>query len=130
MGNSSGAFRFKRRRTEKVMRKKAVKKKTKEKMNTSTRVLIILGVFALLFILTMIITFWIKGSVPDTLIQYVLGAGGVEALLLAGIKISKVLTESKKEIALGRIKADESSPVTNEEDNGDAFEEETEVVER
>ena len=113
-----------------MARKKAVKKKTKEKMNTSTRVLIILGVFALLFILTMIITFWIKGSVPDTLIQYVLGAGGVEALLLAGIKISKVLTESKKEIALGRIKADESSPVTNEEDNGDAFEEETEVVER
>ena len=35
--------------------------------------------------------FCVKGAVPDTLIQYTLGAGGVEALLLAGIKISKVM---------------------------------------
>ena len=30
-----------------------------------------------------------------TLIQYTLGAGGVEALVLAGIKISKVLSGEK-----------------------------------
>ena len=60
--------------------------------NTSNRVLIILGAFLLVFIACMIVTFWRFQTVPDTLIQYTLGAGGVEALLLAGIKISKVVT--------------------------------------
>ena len=60
--------------------------------NTSNRVLIILGAFLLVFIACMIVTFWRFRTVPDTLIQYTLGAGGVEALLLAGIKISKVVT--------------------------------------
>lgn len=48
------------------------------------------SVNTLVFIAAMIVTFWVKGAVPDTLIQYTLGAGGVEALLLAGIKITKV----------------------------------------
>lgn len=43
------------------------------------------------FIVAMIVTFWVKGSVPDTLIQCTMGAGGLEALLLAGIKVSKVV---------------------------------------
>ena len=60
--------------------------------NTSNRVLAILGSFLLTFIACMIVTFWRFRAVPDTLIQYTLGAGGVEALLLAGIKISKVVT--------------------------------------
>lgn len=64
---------------------------------TSDKVLIVLAVFISLFISVMIITFWVKDSVPDTLIQYTLGAGGVECLLLAGIKISKVLKGNKKE---------------------------------
>ena len=59
-------------------------------MKTTNRVLLILGIFLLAFILVMIVTFWVKDSVPDTLIQYVLGAGGVESLALAGIKIAKV----------------------------------------
>lgn len=59
--------------------------------NTSNFVLLILGLFLLAFIISMIVIFCIKGAVPDTLIQYTLGAGGVEALVLAGIKISKVL---------------------------------------
>lgn len=58
---------------------------------TSNTVLIVLGVFVLLFIVTMIVVFCVKDSVPDTLIQYTLGAGGVEATLLAAIKISKVI---------------------------------------
>ena len=61
-------------------------------MNTSKRVLVSLGLAALAFITAMIVIFCLKGAVPDTLIQYTLGAGGVEALLLAGIKISKVLS--------------------------------------
>lgn len=62
---------------------------------TSNRVLALLGLFLLAFIATMIVTYWVKGAVPDTLIQYTLGAGGVEALLLAGIKISKVIAGDK-----------------------------------
>ena len=42
-------------------------------------------------IAAMTVIFCVKDAVPDTLIQYTLGAGGVEALLLAGIKVSKVM---------------------------------------
>ncbi len=59
-------------------------------MKTSNRILLAMGLFALAFIVAMTVIFCVKGAVPDTLIQYTLGAGGVEALLLAGIKISKV----------------------------------------
>ena len=59
---------------------------------TSNIILITMGLFMLLFIITMIVTFWVKGAVPDTLIQYTLGAGGIEATALAGIKIVKVIT--------------------------------------
>lgn len=58
---------------------------------TSNVVLVLLGVFLVAFIGAMTVIFCVKGAVPDALIQYTLGAGGVEALLLAGIKISKVL---------------------------------------
>ena len=71
------------------------RRRRKKKLDTSLKVIIVMGVFAALFIITMVITFWVKDAVPDTLIQYTLGAGGVEAFLLAGIKISKVLTEAK-----------------------------------
>lgn len=64
----------------------------KQKMRTSNRVLICLGLFFFAFIVTMIVTFWVKGAVPDTLITYTLGAGGVEALALAGIRISKAIS--------------------------------------
>ena len=73
-----------------------MKRRRRKKLDTSLKVIIVMGVFAALFITTMIVTFWVKDSVPDTLIQYTLGEGGVEAFLLAGIKISKVLTGDKK----------------------------------
>jgi len=63
----------------------------KREKRTANRVLIVLGVFLLAFVAAMIVTYWVKGGVPDTLIQYTLGAGGVEALVLAAIKVSKVL---------------------------------------
>ncbi len=59
--------------------------------NTSNWVLLLIGIFVCIFITAMIVVFCVKDSVPDVLIQYTLGAGGVECLLLAGIKISKVL---------------------------------------
>lgn len=64
-------------------------------MKTSNRVLVLLGLFLLAFIIAMTVIFCVKDTVPDTLIQYTLGAGGVEALLLAGIKISKVFAGDK-----------------------------------
>lgn len=68
----------------------------KSKMTkTSNIILLVLGVFLLAFIITMIVVFCVKGSTPDTLIQCVLGAGGFEAIALAGIKISKVVVGEK-----------------------------------
>lgn len=43
--------------------------KRRSKRKTSNAVLLVLGLFLLAFIVTMIVTFWVKGSVPDTLIQ-------------------------------------------------------------
>ena len=64
-------------------------------MKTTNRVLLILGVFLLAFILCMIVTFWVKGAVPDTLIQCVLDGSAIEAVVLAAIKIVKVWRGNK-----------------------------------
>lgn len=66
-------------------------------MKTSNKVLLVLGVFILAFVIAMIVTFWKFQSVPDTLITYTLGAGGLEALALAAIKVSKVVSGEKGE---------------------------------
>lgn len=66
-----------------------------QKKKTSNTVLLALGLFALVFIVIMTVIFCVKGSVPDTLIQYTLGAGGVEALALSAIKVSKVVSGEK-----------------------------------
>ena len=63
---------------------------------TSNLILAILGVFLLVFIVCMTVIFCIKGSVPDTLIQCVLGAGGLEAAALAWIKNTKVRSGAEK----------------------------------
>lgn len=60
------------------------------KPKTSNVVLIVLGLFILAFVVAMIVIYCKFQSVPDTLIQYVLGAGGLESLALAFIKISKI----------------------------------------
>ena len=63
--------------------------------NTSNKILLVLGLFIFAFIVTMIVIFCKYGSVPDTLIQYTLGAGGIEAVMLAAIKVSKVVSGEK-----------------------------------
>lgn len=65
-------------------------------MKTSNTVLLVLGLFVLAFIVCMIVTYWRFQAVPDTLIQYTLGAGGLEALALAAIKVSKVVRGEKQ----------------------------------
>jgi hypothetical protein len=69
--------------------------KKNKKRKTSNMVLLVIGFFIMAFIVSMEVIFCVTGSVPDTLIQYTLGAGGVEILLLAAIKISKVVVGEK-----------------------------------
>lgn len=64
--------------------------KRRRRAKTSNVILMALGVSTLAFIVAMTVIFCVKGAVPDTLVQCYFGGGGVEALLLAGIKISKV----------------------------------------
>jgi hypothetical protein len=66
-----------------------------KKRKTSNLVLLAIGIFIVAFIVSMEVIFCVTGSVPDTLIQYTLGAGGIEVLLLAAIKISKVVVGEK-----------------------------------
>lgn len=53
--------------------------------------LIVRGVliYWVLFVLTAWVTFWIKDTVPDTLIQYGLGGSALELVVTALIEISR-----------------------------------------
>ena len=80
-----------------LLPRKRSERPEKPKMNTSTKVLIALGVFLLVFIVAMIVTYWVTGGVPDTLISCVLDTGKAEAVVLAAIKISKVIKGKTEE---------------------------------
>ena len=71
--------------------------KKSKKRKTSNIVLLVLGLFIMAFIVSMEVIFCVTSSVPDTLIQYTLGAGGLEVLVMAVIKISKVVSGEKEE---------------------------------
>lgn len=66
-------------------------------MNTSNKVLILLGIGIGAFILVMIVTYWKTGGVPDTLVEKVLDFGQWEAGFLAAIKVAKTVKGEKKE---------------------------------
>ncbi len=74
-----------------------MKKTEKKPLGTIDKILIILGGFMGLFTIAMIVTFYIKDAVPDTLITCVMGCGGVEGILTAAITISKQITSSDKD---------------------------------
>jgi hypothetical protein len=67
----------------------------KQPHKTSNVVLLALGLFVFMFIVAMIVIYCMTGGVPDTLIQYTLGAGGVEAAALSFIKVSKIKAGEK-----------------------------------
>lgn len=50
-------------------------------MKTLDKILITLGIFIALFIITMIVLFCIYQAIPDTLVVAVLGSGSSEAIL-------------------------------------------------
>lgn len=65
--------------------------KFKKAGKTLDKILIILGVFLLLFIISMEVMFYICGSVPDALITGVLGGGIFEVGFTAAITIAKIV---------------------------------------
>lgn len=68
------------------------KKKTRskrEQLHTLDRYVISVFIYWIVFVICSWVTFWIVGSVPDTLIQYGLGGGAVELAMAAAIKIFK-----------------------------------------
>lgn len=76
-------------------RKKATKTR-KKTIKTRNKILIIVSIFLLVFIIAMIIIFCVKGSVPDTLIDKVLGVGGIIDVMTAAIAIADKVLERKK----------------------------------
>ena len=53
-------------------------------------------VYWCLFIITAWVTYWVKDSIPDTLIQYGLGGGAIELVLSAVIEITRDKLGPKK----------------------------------
>ena len=50
---------------------------------------IVLGtcIYFILFIITAWVTYWVKGDIPEPLIQYGLGGGTIELVLSAAVEI-------------------------------------------
>lgn len=73
-------------------------KTRKKRMKTRNKILIIVSIFLLVFIIAMTVIFCVKGSVPDTLIDKVLGVGGVVDIMTAAITIADKVLERKKSV--------------------------------
>ena len=71
--------------------------KHRKPMNTSNMVLILMGAGLGIFIAVMVVTYWVKGGVPDSLIDKVLDFGQWEAGFLAAIKVAKTVKGKTKE---------------------------------
>lgn len=72
-----------------LIQEKLIKRNTQQKPKRKKMDLIVRGVliYWVVFVLIGWVTFWIKDSVPDTLIQYGLGGGAVELLVSGAIEI-------------------------------------------
>lgn len=65
-------------------------------MSKLTKILLIIGLFDVAFIITMIVIFLLTGQEMSTLISYVLGASGVEAIVSALIKVTNIKNENSQ----------------------------------
>jgi len=65
-------------------------------IGTMNLVLLVLGVFLLAFIVTMIVIFVRQGQIPDTLVQCVFGACGVEGGIMGWIKTTKERRQDRR----------------------------------
>ena len=71
---------------EKLIRLRSEEKPKKKKLDRIVRAVLF---YWLIFVVVAWITFWVKDSVPDTLIQYGLGGGAVELLVTGAIEIMR-----------------------------------------
>ena len=65
-------------------------------IGTMNLVLLVLGVFLLAFIVTMIVIFVRQGQIPDTLVQCVFGACGIEGGIMGWIKTTKERRQDRR----------------------------------
>lgn len=65
---------------------KAQEKKKSKKLDTIVRGVLI---YWIVFVCVAWMTYWVKDSVPDSLIQYGLGGGAVELLITGAIEIAR-----------------------------------------
>ena len=79
----------------------------------------VLGVviYWVLFVLVMVVTYWARGGVPDTLIQYALGGGAVELVITALIELVKPVVE--RQVAKEEEQEDEDLLLLDWEDIDD-----------
>lgn len=66
------------------------------RMGAMDRILIVLGVFLLCFIVAMVVIFIKKDSIPDTLVQCVFGACGLEGGVMGWIKTTKERRQDRR----------------------------------
>ena len=72
------------------------KKEKRKKLDTIVRGVLF---YWIIFVSVAWITFWIKDSVPDTLIQYGLGGGAVELIVSGVIEIARDKLTKKEDEA-------------------------------
>lgn len=68
-------------------------KKTKEPMRFSKKIIILMFATMILFTVTMIVTYWLKSGVPDSLIEPFFAFFGIEGGALGVIKVAETLAE-------------------------------------
>lgn len=71
-----------------------------QKMKFSKKIIIVMFTTMILFTITMIVTFWKFGAIPDALIEPFFGFFGIEGGALGIIKVSEVVAE-KMELKKG-----------------------------
>ena len=73
------------------------RRRKRNRLNTLDKVLIIVGSFLVLFIISTVIIYTYNGWQFDTLITCVLGAGVIESIAMAAIQIAKYFKYKKGE---------------------------------
>ena len=68
-------------------------KKTKGPMRFSKKVIILMFATMILFTVTMIVTYWCKGGVPDSLIEPFFAFFGIEGGSLGIIKVAETVAD-------------------------------------
>lgn len=77
-------------------RQKGKDNQTGKRMGAMDKILIVLGVFLLCFIVAMVVIFIKKDSIPDTLVQCVFGACGLEGGVMGWIKTTKERRQDRR----------------------------------